>query len=342
MISALQMAAAGDHTAVPLAVGNFFAVKKVVPKDQEAIVRGIMELASSGQTASAASAAKASRFIERMKSMLKLRDGAAVLTNSSAYGNAGTSLKDSLNDLSDAGIEALAGAITAYGTADYDDVLIQLNRVSQDIDDVMEAGSAVSYQTSRLLDSIRSLSSSVDALTATLNSYYEDVQTALSNVSNVIGQTEILSDHFTETVQILNNTLRAASEDFSRAGDDSIALGREAVENTGNVIENTRKMKEAGADLRKSINDELDEQEADNNFLNMDPDAKKESLTSSRNQEPSEIQIICRSAEIRATEKEPDDLLADAEIPAAETTLSGRIRRIFQTLWTKILAIFHH
>lgn len=340
MIGAFQQAMAGDPNAVATAVGRFFATKNVVPADQAAIVQGISALASSGGAASPQSTAQASRFIGRMQSMLGLEESITQLTNNTAYGTAGSSLKDSLNELSDAGTEALANAITAYSTADYDDVLEQVDRVIRDIDDVMDAGASVSYQTSRLLDSLRRASSSVDNLTATLNSYYEDVQTALANVSSLIVETEQLGDHFTETAQVLNNTLRAASENFSRAGDEGIELGREAVDNTGNMIENTRKLKEAGADLRQSINDELDEQEADNNFLNMDPDAEKESLTSSKNQAPTSIQIICRSEEITAKEEEKTDVLADAEIAPEKTTFAGRVANIFKTLWTKVLKLF--
>ena len=72
----------------------------------------------------------------------------------------------------------------------------------------------------------------------------------------------------------------------------------------------------------------------------MDPNAEKESLTSSKNAEPSSIQIICRSEEISAGEEEPDDLLADAEIPPEPTTFGGRVANIFKTLWRKICAIF--
>ena len=339
MIAAFQAGMAGDPNAIPAEVGRFFASKNVVPDDQAGIVQGITGLAASGGQASPASTAEASRFFERMNSMMQLKNGAAAL-ETRQYGAAGSSLKDSLDELSEAGSEALANAITAYASADYDDVLEQVDRVIGDLDEVMDAGAAVSYQSSRLLDSLRRASSSVDELTAVLNSYYEDVQTALINVSNTIGQTERLAGNFAETAQILNNTLRAASEDFSRAGDDSIALGREATENTGRMIENTKKLKEAGADLRQSINDELDEQEADNNFLNMDPYAEKESLTSSRNPAPSSIQIICRSEEISAKEAEEDDLLAVAEIPPEPTTFPGRVANIFKTLWRKILAIF--
>ena len=181
-----------------------------------------------------------------MSSMMDLKEGISRIENSGRY--AGASLRDSLDELSDAGSEALANAITAYASVDYEDAIVLVDSVIADIDDVMDAGAGVSYQTSRLLDSLRRVSSSVDSLTGVLNSYYEDVQDAITNVSNVIEETEKLSADLTQTAQTLNNTLRSASEDLSRAGDDSIALGREAVSNADDMIENTRKMKEAGAD----------------------------------------------------------------------------------------------
>ena len=84
---------------------------------------------------------------------------------------------------------------------------------------------------------------------------------------------------------------------------------------------------------------ELDEQEADNNFLNMDPDAVKESLTSSRNKEPSSIQIICRTEEI-SVDEDAENAVMDAELPPEKTTFTGRIAAIFKTLWGRILGLF--
>ena len=337
-VAAFRAAQQGDQTAIPMAVMNYVQSKGMSDRvDQQALISRITELALSGGAASAESNAEASRFAGRMGSMMDLRGGIDEIENSGSYG--ASSLKDSLNDLSDAGSEALANAITAYASADYEDVLVQVDSVIADIDDVMDAGAGVSYQTSRLLDSLRRVSSSVDALTGVMNSYYEDVQTAITNVSNVVEETEKLSADLTQTAQTLNNTLRSASEDFSRAGDDSIALGREAVSNADEMIENTRRMKEAGADLRKTINDELDEQEADNNFLNMDPDAVKESLTSSRNKEPSSIQIICRTEEI-SVDEDAENAVMDAELPPEKTTFTGRIAAIFKTLWGRILGLF--
>ncbi len=281
----------------------------------------------------------ASRFIERMKSMLSMKKSLNTLSDSTSYGSAGTSLKTSLQTLSDSGTEALANAITAYSSTDYDELFTQIDQVMADIEDVMDAGATVSYQTSRLLDSLRKVTASVDKLTGTMNSYYEDIQTAITNMSNVIEQTEKLSTDLTGTIQTVNNTLRAATEDLSKAGDDAIDLGHEAVDNTNRIIENTKKMKEAGADLRKTINDELDEEEEDNNFLNMDPDATKESLTSGKNQEPASIRIICRTEEISAGSDSEEDA-ADAEFPTIATTLLGRVGNIFKTFWEKVTGLF--
>ena len=104
------------------------------------------------------------------------------------------------------------------------------------------------------------------------------------------------------------------------------------------MIENTKNMKEAGADLRKSINDKLDEEEADNNFINMDPDAEAVSLTSTANVEPSSVSIICRTAEIKINDD--DNALADAEFPEQKTTFLSRVANVFKALFSKIKGIF--
>ena len=303
---------------------------------QNAIVEAVTEVAAAS-SATGESQNNASRFMNRLTSMLDLKQSASDIGNISAAG-ATTNLKQSIDDLSEYGSDALANAITAYASVDYDTALDQINTVMSDIDDVMDAGAHVSYQTSRLLDSMRKVTSDVDNLIATLNSYYDDVQTAITNVSNLVEETEKTSDDLTRTAQVLNDTLRSASDDFSAAGDTGIAVGREAVDNTQKMIENTRNMKAAGSDLRKSINDKLDEEEEDNNFINMDPDAAMESFTSSENVEPSSIAIICKTDEIKVPD-EPD-AMPDAEYAEEPTTFGQRVINVFKTLWNKILGIF--
>ena len=317
------------------ALGQFFIDHSITDTAiQGTITNGVK---AAGSATSSQSVANATRFINRLTSMLDLKSSINSLGDAK-YGTASSNLRDSLNNLSDAGSEALANAIELYASVDYATAIDQINAVMSDIDDVMDAGASVSYQTSRLLDSMRKVTADVDSLISTLNSYYEDVQTAITNVSNVVEQTEKTADDLTRTAQTLNDTLRAASEDLSAAGDTGIAIGREAVDNSNKMIENTKNMKEAGADLRKSINDKLDEEEADNNFINMDPDAEAVSLTSTANVEPSSVSIICRTAEIKINDD--DNATVDAEFPEQKTTFLSRVANVFKALFSKIKGIF--
>ena len=324
---------AGDTNAF----AEFFNENKISDKFEQGRIELAVQNVAKADSPTKTSSDNASRFVNRLKSMSDLKTSISSLGDAK-YGAASSNLRDSLNSLSDAGSEALANAIGLYASVDYATALDQINEVMSDIDDVMDAGASVSYQTSRLLDSVRKVTADVDSLISTLNSYYEDVQTAITNVSNVVEQTEKTSDDLTRTAQTLNDTLRAASEDLSAAGDTGIAVGREAVDNSNKIIENTKNMKEAGADLRKSINDKLDEEEADNNFINMDPDAEAVSLTSTANVEPSSVAIICRTDEIRINDD--DNAVTDAEFSEQKTTFLSRVANVFKALFSKIKGIF--
>lgn len=334
MAAALE---SGDMTRIAAALTDYCTRKSVAPASIANMQNKLLALVGG---ASSDSTDNAQQFVDHMISMLNLKGTIAAIGNDSSktYGGATGNLKSSLDDLSEYGGDALANAMALYGNADFATALDQINAVINDIDDVMDAGASVSYQTSRLLDSLRKVTADVDNLIGTLNNYYEDVQTGITNMSNVIEETEKTADDLTRTAQTLNDTLRSASEDLSAAGDTGIAVGREAVDNTNKVIENTRNMKAAGSDLRDAINDKLDEEEEDNNFINMDPDAVKESFTSDKNEEPSSIQIICRTDEISADDD--DNATMDAEFPEEQTTILGRIANVFKSLWNKILSLF--
>lgn len=319
------------------AFAEFFTGNAISDSAEQGRITTAVGAVAAASSPTKSSLDNASRFVNRLTSMLELKSSISSLGDAK-YGAASSNLRDSLNSLSDAGSEALANAIGLYASVDYATALDQINEVMSDIDDVMDAGASVSYQTSRLLDSMRKVTADVDSLISTLNSYYEDVQTAITNVSNVVEQTEKTADDLTRTAQTLNDTLRAASEDLSAAGDTGIAIGREAVDNSNKMIENTKNMKEAGADLRKSINDKLDEEEADNNFINMDPDAEAVSLTSTANVEPSSVSIICRTAEIKINDD--DNATVDAEFPEQKTTFLSRVANVFKALFSKIKGIF--
>lgn len=238
-------------------------------------------------------------------------------------------LKKALNEMG-GNIGNVPGVFKNAVTAQIDAVLASISRLSSD------AG-ALTFQTARVVNSVNELAGDLDTLIGIMNRYYEDMQGALTNLDHVLVQIQKTSDDLAGTMQTINNTLRAASQNFSAAGDNALRTGQLAVDNTRKIVKNTENLKNSGADLRKSINDELDEKEAEHNFLNMDPYAEKVSLTSEKNPEPKSVQIICRSDEI--TIKDSAKSL-DSEVDAEGITLWQRIINVFHRVAELIAGLF--
>lgn len=238
-------------------------------------------------------------------------------------------LKKALNEMG-GNIGNVPGVFKNAVTAQIDAVLASISRLSSD------AG-ALTFQTARVVNSVNELAGDLDTLIGIMNRYYEDMQGALTNLDHVLVQIQKTSDDLAGTMQTINNTLRAASQNFSVAGDNALRTGQLAVDNTRKIVKNTENLKNSGADLRKSINDELDEKEAEHNFLNMDPYAEKVSLTSEKNPEPKSVQIICRSDEI--TIKDSAKSL-DSEVDAEGITLWQRIINVFHRVAELIAGLF--
>lgn len=238
-------------------------------------------------------------------------------------------LKKALNEMG-GNIGNVPGVFKNAVTAQIDAVLASISRLSSD------AG-ALTFQTARVVNSVNELAGDLDTLIGIMNRYYEDMQGALTNLDHVVVQIEKTSDDLAGTMQTINNTLRAASQNFSAAGDNALRTGQLAVDNTRKIVKNTENLKNSGADLRKSINDELDEKEAEHNFLNMDPYAEKVSLTSEKNPEPKSVQIICRSDEI--TIKDSAKSL-DSEVDAEGLTLWQRIINVFHRVAELVAGLF--
>lgn len=245
-------------------------------------------------------------------------------------------------------VESLASNISALSDAlsefyendeneDGEELADAIESVSANLTEVMESGGALSFQAARVTNNIRDLIGDIDSLIGIMNAYYGDVQKTIEDGDNLIAEIQKTSNDTASVLQTVNNTLRSAEPDFSAAADDSISLGHEAVENGSNMIDHTTELKKTGRGLRDAINDKLDEEEADNNFINMDPDAPKVSLTSDNNQEPTNISIVCRSDEIKSAE-EAESL--DSEVDAAGTTFWQRIANVFITIWNAIMGLF--
>ena len=306
---------------------------------QEDAIKAVVNAAIPDTTSTEYSIYKknADNFIESVAAVKDLKDKADKISENTA--SDGTNVAKNLKTLTD-GLQDISDGISDIYNPDVVMSLMgQIAAVSADIEEISNYGGAVAFQTARFINSARNLAGDMDTLIATMNNYYQDVQDAIENTDNVLLQIQKTTDDVAGTLQTVNDTIRSAEENLSNAADEGLEAGRQAVDNTGKIVENVKDLKASGADLRKSINDELDEKEAENNFLNMDPYAVKESLTSNKNPEPSSVSIICRTDEISADDEEAQKVL-DAEEAEAQSSVWERIINVFKKIWYAITGIF--
>lgn len=306
------------------------------PKGEEAKELAVKNVLKTAIATVLRSQDKASAYLGHVNDLSNLQNDAKDLENT-AIGKSASQLADHVNGLTKA-IEDILNATDSLVDSDAAENLVDyINSVTSDLNEIMENGGAVAFDAAKTLNTLRSVISDIDELIGIMNAYYGDVQKTLEDSENVLTQIQKTSGDAATALQNLNSTIRSAEPDFSAAADNSFKVGHMAIDNTNKIVDDTKDFKSTGRNLRDTINNKLDEEEADNNFLNMDPEATKVSLTSDQNQEPTSIAIICRSDEISVSDDTTKTL--DAEIPDASTTLLGRIKAVFVKLWNTVRSL---
>ncbi len=274
-----------------------------------------------------------SAYVGHLSDLSKLQEDAKAL-GQTAVGKSTTALAEDVNNLT----SSMSGILEDLADPEKVEELVDyIDSVTSDLNEIMDNGGAVAFDAAKTLNTLRSVISDIDELIGIMNAYYGDVQKTLEDSENVLTQIQKTSGDAATALQNLNSTLRSAEPDFSAAADNSFKVGHMAIDNTNKIVDDTKDFKSTGRNLRDTINNKLDEEEADNNFLNMDPEATKVSLTSDQNQEPTSIAIICRSDEISVSDDTTKTL--DAEVPDASTTLLGRIKAVFVKLWNTVRSL---
>lgn len=330
---AISIYSSGDN-AVAAELAPYLAKS---PKGQEVSQAAVTQYAA--DTISAAYKAEAklsgsdSAYVGHLSDLSKLQEDAKAL-GQTAVGKSTSALAEDVNNLT----SSMSGILEDLADPEKVEELVDyINSVTSDLNEIMDNGGAVAFDAAKTLNTLRSVISDIDELIGIMNAYYNDVQKTLEDSENVLTQIQKTSGDAATALQNLNSTLRSAEPDFSAAADNSFKVGHMAIDNTNKIVDDTKDFKSTGRNLRDTINNKLDEEEADNNFLNMDPEATKVSLTSDQNQEPTSIAIICRSDEISVSDDTTKTL--DAEIPDASTTLLGRIKAVFVKLWNTVRSL---
>ena len=306
------------------------------PKGQEAKEQAVKNVLAKAIATTLHSEVKASSYLGHVNDLTKLQNDAKDLENT-AIGKQSSKLVDDVNGLTGAIGDILEATNSLVDSDAAENLVDYINSVTSDLNEIMENGGAVAFDAAKTLNTLRSVISDIDELIGIMNAYYGDVQKTLEDSENVLTQIQKTSGDAATALQNLNSTLRSAEPDFSAAADNSFKVGHMAIDNTNKIVDDTKDFKSTGRNLRDTINNKLDEEEADNNFLNMDPEATKVSLTSDQNQEPTSIAIICRSDEISVSDDTTKTL--DADVPDASTTLLCRIKAVFVKLWNTVRSL---
>ncbi|MDD6519725.1 MAG: hypothetical protein PUF24_06030 [Oribacterium sp.] len=330
---ALPVYSSGDNVVAAKLAPYLATSPKGKEVSQAAVTQYAAETISAAYKAEAKLSGSDSAYVGHLSDLSKLQEDAKAL-GQTAVGKSTSALAEDVNNLT----SSMSGILEDLAEPEKVEELVDyINSVTSDLNEIMENGGAVAFDAAKTLNTLRSVISDIDELIGIMNAYYNDVQKTLEDSENVLTQIQKTSGDAATALQNLNSTLRSAEPDFSAAADNSFKVGHMAIDNTNKIVDDTKDFKSTGRNLRDTINNKLDEEEADNNFLNMDPEATKVSLTSDQNQEPTSIAIICRSDEISVDDDTTKTL--DAEVPDASTTLLGRIKAVFVKLWNTVRSL---
>lgn len=330
---ALPVYSSGDNVVAAKLAPYLATSPKGKEVSQAAVTQYAAETISAAYKAEAKLSGSDSAYVGHLSDLSKLQEDAKAL-GQTAVGKSTSALAEDVNNLT----SSMSGILEDLAEPEKVEELVDyINSVTSDLNEIMENGGAVAFDAAKTLNTLRSVISDIDELIGIMNAYYGDVQKTLEDSENVLTQIQKTSGDAATALQNLNSTLRSAEPDFSAAADNSFKVGHMAIDNTNKIVDDTKDFKSTGRNLRDTINNKFDEEEADNNFLNMDPEATKVSLTSDQNQEPTSIAIICRSDEISVSDDTTKTL--DAEVPDASTTLLGRIKAVFVKLWNTVRSL---
>lgn len=189
-----------------------------------------------------------------------------------------------------------------------------------------------------LVDSAGYLIEDITALRDSLDTYYPEVQSAISDSAELVSRTAAALDSGTDAMAALQDTLKATSGGFDAAARESLRGAMELLDQSLKVLDGTTAMRQAGRTMKDVMDRELDKLDAENRFLSIDPSAPKVSFTSEKNREPNTLQVVLRTEEISLEDKE--DQLMDAEEEKEKEGPFKRMWNVLVKMWNAVVEIF--
>ncbi len=181
-------------------------------------------------------------------------------------------------------------------------------------------------------DELINLLDDTRVLIDTMDSYVPSMLDALADSQELANRLTRALYSLHDLLALLNNTWIAAGDSLDAGTRDSLQGLGGLLDKSLSMIDSIAGVRQAGEEMKDTLDEQLDKFEEENQFLNLDPSADKISFTSSKNPSPSSIQIILRTEEISDEDKTTDISDLETEEQANEGP--------FQRMWNVIKAIF--
>lgn len=179
-----------------------------------------------------------------------------------------------------------------------------------------------------LLDDMRVLIDTTDKYVPTMLDSLSDSEELMNRLTRALYTTH-------DMLSLLNDTLISAGDSLD-AGTKATLQGMEKIlDKNLTMIDQLAVVREAGEDMKSTLDEQIDKFEDENNFLNIDPEAEKISFTSSKNPSPNSVQIVLRTDEISDDDESTD--ISDQE--ADGSSEEGPLKRMWNVLVAIVKAI---
>ena len=179
-----------------------------------------------------------------------------------------------------------------------------------------------------LLDDMRGLIDTTDKYVPTMLDSLSDAEELMNRLTRALYTTH-------DMLSLLNDTLISAGDSLD-AGTKATLQGMEKIlDKNLTMIDQLAAVREAGENMKSTLDEQIDKFEDENNFLNIDPEAEKISFTSSKNPSPNSVQIVLRTDEISDDDESTD--ISDQE--ADGSSEEGPLKRMWNVLVAIVKAI---
>jgi len=222
------------------------------------------------------------------------------------------------------------------------ELLESVGRLSSDtknmIDGVNSDAAAVKGSAGDLAEDARQLISGCNKLYAHLENYEPKAEQALSDMQQLSSTAAEAVGRSCELIDSVEGLMKDSGSQLDKGAADSLHALAGALRSTASALSNTDDIREAKDTVSEIIEDTWEEYTGQvNNLLNLDANARMQSLTDPRNPEPSSVQVMIRTQEIKA---EKNEAPAPAEQAAVKTTFFERVHKMISDIAAFILRIF--